>query len=113
MCIRDSVCVALTLSSLGLGGGGVSNALVEQMAAGRILVAWDNDIFRQVLDSSMAYLVPQGDARALANAFLYIALNRGEALERAARAWEKSTSYAISTHVDKFFELFEAHVGIN
>lgn len=107
--VRDSdACVALTLSSPGLGGGGVSNALVEQMAAGRILIAWDNDIFRQVLDSSTAYLVPQGDARALADAFLLVARHRLEALARAARAREKSAEYAIDAHVDRFFDLLEA-----
>lgn len=110
--VRESdACVALTLSSPTLGGGGVSNALIEQMAAGRILFAWDNDIFRQVLDPTMAYLVPQGDARALADAFLRVARHRGEALERAARAREKAAGYAIDAHVGRFFEMLEAGAG--
>lgn len=104
--VRDSdACVALTFSSPGLGGGGVSNALIEQMAAGRILIAWDNDIFRQVLDPSMAWLLPQGDARALADALLYVARHRSAALGRAARAQEASAGYAIGAHVDRFFDL--------
>jgi glycosyltransferase involved in cell wall biosynthesis len=106
--VRDSdACVALTLSSPGLGGGGVSNALVEQIAAGRILIAWDNDIFRQVLDASSAYLVPQGDVRALTDVFLHIARNRKDALDRAAQAVQASARYGIGAHVDRFFELLE------
>lgn len=106
--VRDSdACVALTLSSPALGGGGVSNALVEQMAAGRILIAWDNDIFRQVLDASSSYLVHQGDVRALTDVFLHIARNRQDALDRAAQAARVSAHFSIGAHVDRFFELME------
>ncbi len=105
------VCVALTVSGPLLGGGGVSNALVEQMAAGRIIVAWDNDIFRQVLDSSVAYLVPQDDARMLSDTLLHIARNRDEALGRAAAACRRSREYSMSGHVDSFFRLLERSAG--
>jgi glycosyltransferase involved in cell wall biosynthesis len=116
--VRDLVracdaCVALTVSSPRLGGGGVSNALVEQMAAGRILFAWDNDIFRQVLDASSAYLVPQGDAPALAGAMLRAACARGEALQRADGARRLSRRYSIETHVDAFFGLLGADVQVS
>lgn len=109
--VKDSdVCVALTLSSPDLGGGGVSNALVEQIAAGRVVVAWDNDIYRQVLDESTAYLVPQGDVQALAETFLHIDSRRGEALARAQAALAISGRYSIAAHVDRFFELLQFSV---
>lgn len=111
--VRDIVCeshacVALTFSSPNLGGGGVSNALVEQMAAGRILVAWDNDIFRQVLDSTAGYLVPQGRIDALTDVLLHVAQHREEAQQRADRARQLAMSYSIDRHVNRFFDLLEA-----
>lgn len=109
--LDSDVCVALTLSTPDLGGGGVSNALVEQMAAGRVLVAWDNDIFRQVLDPSVAYLVPQGDAKALANVMLQVLKNPDDALRRAEDARRRSKSYSIGSHVDRFFELVQKDTG--
>ena len=44
------VCVALTYASSDGGGGGTSNAMMEQMAAGRIMLAWNNRIFSQYLN---------------------------------------------------------------
>ena len=40
-------CVALTWARENVGGGGTSNALMEQMAAGKTILAWDNVIFRR------------------------------------------------------------------
>ncbi|MBN8224803.1 MAG: glycosyltransferase family 4 protein [Xanthomonadales bacterium] len=103
------VCVALTLSSADLGGGGISNALLEQMAAQRIIVAWDNDIFLQVLDGRSAYLVPQGDARTLADTLFHIANHRNEALEKATNARSLAQDFSIEAHVDRFFSIIGNH----
>ena len=71
------VCVALTFAgsdlASGSGGAGVSNSLLEQMGAGRVLLCWDNPAFRQVLDAESAYFVPQGDVAALQEALAQIA----------------------------------------
>lgn len=53
------VCVALTYASSSLGGGGTSNALLEQMAAGKVILSWDNQIFQQILNADNAYLCQQ------------------------------------------------------
>lgn len=93
------VCVALTWANARGGGGGTSNALFEQMAAGRVIVAWDNVIFREVLDDTCAYLVPQGNVDALVDAFRKIESNPAEARRRAENAAERVRRYDIASRV--------------
>lgn len=69
---NKEVCVALTYSSLKGGGGGTSNALLEQMASGRIIVAWDNPIFQQLLNDQNSFLVPQYSETGLIDVFVKI-----------------------------------------
>ena len=102
------VCVALTFAGSdlgsGSGGAGVSNSLLEQMAAGRVLVCWDNPAYRQVLDEKSAYLVKQGDASALIDALRQIASDPDEASARARRAAELARGYGFEAHMDLFAE---------
>ena len=92
--------VALTFKSADGGTGGVSNALLEQMAAGKVILAWDNAIFRQLLDRSSAFLVAEGSVAALAEAVRSIlevpaeAVNRASAGQAIARAPLIQTPYA-------------------
>lgn len=64
------VCVALTFYNEKQGGGGLSNALLEQMCAGKLIIAWDNVIFKQILNSENSLLVKEGDIELLRKAFL-------------------------------------------
>ena len=100
------VCVALTHVRSGAdrfsGGSGVSNALLEQMAAKRIIVAWDNPAFRQVVDESSAYLVRQGDRAALLEALVRIHAQPVEARARAERAARLAERYSFDSHMDQF-----------
>lgn len=66
------VSVALTFSSNSMGGGGLSNALLEQMCSGNLIVAWDNPIFRQILNEDCSILVEQGNELMLADTFAKI-----------------------------------------
>ena len=99
-------CVALTYVRSGdekfSGGAGVSNALLEQMAAGRIIVAWDNAAFRQVLDERSAFLVRQGDRHALMAALTHIRANPHAAEARAAEAAEVAENYGFDRHLELF-----------
>ena len=104
-------CVALTCLTDELGGGGVSNALIEQMAAGRIIVAWDNAIFRTVVSLDSAYLVDQGNVAALLQTFVAIEEDRDAALAKARMATIASGAYSIETHVDRFFEILGSVAG--
>lgn len=100
------VCVALTFAGSDLGGGsggaGVSNSLLEQMAAGRILICWDNPAYRQVLDEKSAYLVKQGVASAISAALRQIASDPGGASARAQRAAQLAEGYGFDAHMELF-----------
>jgi glycosyltransferase involved in cell wall biosynthesis len=107
--LRDmDVCVALTFAGSdlrgGSGGAGVSNSLLEQMAAGRVLLCWDNPAYRQVLDENSAYLVEQGDASALIAALRQIASDPSEASARAQRAADLARGYGFEAHIELFAE---------
>lgn len=99
---QTDVCVALTFSSSDGGGGGTSNALLEQMAAGRVILAWDNPHFRQLVDRDSAYLVEQGDVNGLAAALNEITSDRQAALSRADRAVSEAGNYRIAAQVERF-----------
>lgn len=105
------VCVALTFAGgdlrAGSGGAGVSNSLLEQMAAGRVLLCWDNPAYRQVLDEESAFLVTQGDASAISGALKQIASDVAGASARARRAAKLAREYGFEAHMDQFAEAAE------
>lgn len=101
-------CVALTYLTDFLGGGGVSNALIEQMAAGKVIVCWDNNIFRNVLDDTSAYFVEQDNKLKLANTFLNMKNDIDVAIKRSEKVKSLSKEYSIKKHVEKFFSLVES-----
>jgi len=96
------VCVALSYASETGGGGGVSNALLEQMAAARVVIAWENATYRQLLDEDNAFMVPQGDLVALERALLAVSAERPEALRRAQAARKTAAAFSFETHIEKF-----------
>lgn len=99
------VCVALTYSSKKLGGGGTSNALMEQMAASKVIMAWDNSIFRQLLSEKSAYLVEQYSVDGLQDSLIDIYNNKDEALIRAKKGALNISSYTMPKQVDKLLDL--------
>lgn len=103
------ICVALTFVSETLGGAGLSNALIEQMAAEKIIVAWDNNAFNQILDDSTAYQVEQYNIDALELSLRKIFQSQEEAFQRAAMAKEVIRPYTIEAHVKKFLKVLENH----
>jgi glycosyltransferase involved in cell wall biosynthesis len=108
MISQFDICVALTHKSAEHGGGGVSNALLEQMAASRVIVAWDNQIFRQLLDERSAYLVPQGDVAALTAVLNAIAAEPSEARSRALAARKTVEDFSFESHMKVFLEAAES-----
>lgn len=66
------VCVALTYAYSEGGGGGTSNAMLEQMAAGRVMLAWDNAIFKQYLNNKNSYLGKQFSVKELEKNLIHI-----------------------------------------
>jgi glycosyltransferase involved in cell wall biosynthesis len=96
------VCVGFSFHSPDRGGGGVSNALLEQMAAGRVILAWRNAIYEQLLDENNAYLVPQGDVGATERILKEIRDRPEESLRRAAAARETAKRFSFDEHLRKF-----------
>ena len=78
-------CVALTYFTPTMGGGGVSNALIEQMAASQIIIAWDNVIFKNALKDSECFFVRQGDIKELFSIIKNVAIY-DDAEEKAEQA---------------------------
>jgi glycosyltransferase involved in cell wall biosynthesis len=97
--------VALTFKSSEGGTGGVSNALLEQMAAGKVILAWDNAIFRQLLDRSSAYLVDEGSVEALDDAVRTILENPVDAQGRARSGQEVARAHSFERHMGQFEQL--------
>lgn len=100
------VSVALTIADENGGGGGTSNALIEQMAMGLIIVAWDNIIFRQLLNETEAFFVKQKDIAKLKDAFIYIANNFEEANFRSKNAFIKAQEFSIDAKVLDYYNYF-------
>lgn len=102
---KIDVCVALTFASDKGGGGGTSNAMLEQMAASRIMLAWDNIIFRQYLDEDNAYLVDQYNIKGLEEAILLIKNDIKLARTKSVKAHETIIPYTYFKNVYNFKKL--------
>lgn len=101
--LRDvDVCAAFTFAAAVGGGGGTSNAMLEQMAAGRVMLAWDNAIFRQWLDGNNAFLVPQGDVAAAVVALRAIADDRQVAMARAKAGSARVADFGVPRMMERF-----------
>lgn len=100
-------CVGLTYLSEFMGGGGVSNALIEQMASGKIMVCWANNIFYNVLNQDSCYFVNQGNIEELADTFLEISNNKEISAKKVLNSYLISQNYSIEIHVKIFFSLLE------
>ena len=69
------------------GGGGMSMATLEAMAAGTPIVAWDSPVYRQMLTHDQTgFLVPTGDEEALARALEEAMADPGKLQRLAERA---------------------------
>jgi len=99
--------VALTYSNNEIGGGGVSNALLELMAAKRVIVCWKSTIFTQVLDKNSAILVSENNPIKLAESYTRL-LDYNHCLELTKNANKLVENYSIDNHVNDFINLLES-----
>lgn len=97
--IDVGVCLTYSQES---GGGGVSNGLLELIGSGRLVVAWDSIIFRQVLSDDQAVLVPEGDVRILAAAFSAIADDQELHIRKVEASRNVAAGYSLGAHVEHF-----------
>lgn len=100
------ICVALGFVGVGpdgrSGGSGVSNAVLEQMAAGRLLLCWDNVAYRQIVSDAAGIRVRQGDVDALLDELMKIAADDREARKKSEAGREIAQGYGFDAHLDRF-----------
>jgi glycosyltransferase involved in cell wall biosynthesis len=104
---RLDATVALTFKSADGGTSGLSNALLEQMAAGKIIIAWRNEIFCQILNDQNAYLVEQGSVAGLRRAVEEIIADPADAASRAKEAQQLASQNSFEEHMARFGRLIE------
>jgi glycosyltransferase involved in cell wall biosynthesis len=111
--LNMDVCVALTHAGnpKQSSGSGVSHSLLEQMASRRVLVAWDNAAFRNVLDEESAYLVEQGSMPRLLEALREIAARPHSAKAKAERAFLLVSYYSYEAHMLRFANVVRPFMG--
>ena len=97
---------------------GMSNAILEAMAARKPVIATSVDgNVEQVLDGETGLLVPPGDADALADALLGLAGNRDKAREMGRRGRERVASdfpmsRMTTAYLDLYARLLEEKAGV-
>lgn len=98
--------VALT-SAKTIGGGGLSHGYLELLAAGRIVLVWDNPIYRQIDCQDAVILIEEGDVRAMAASYLDILTNRKLYEVKAENAINLADSFSIQNHFSSFAKIVD------
>ena len=85
------------------GGGGISLASVESMAAGCAVIAWDSEQYRQVIKHGYAgYLVPMRDVEELGKGLAELLSNKELVQKLGENAFEEAKKYDFDLLVNKF-----------
>ncbi len=91
------------------GGGGVSHALLEMMAAGRAIIAWNNLTYAQVLtDGVSAVLVKERDGKALGEGILKVLGDTAFAASLGEEARRQASRYDWTLIADRFLAVAAA-----
>lgn len=93
--------------------GGLSHALLEVMAAGKIVIAWKNQVHCQILNNSNSILVEEGNINELSKAYidLYNNLSENESYYNKLREKARKTAekYSEENHIEDFLRVVETH----
>lgn len=100
---RIDVGVCLTYSKES-GGGGVSNGLLELIGAGRLVIAWDSPIYKQVLDAKQALFVEESNIAQLAAAFTELATAPAAMQEKIGASAAVLGRYSLEHHIEHFID---------
>ncbi|MGN7479751.1 glycosyltransferase [Solibacillus silvestris] len=101
--LSADIYVFLNVSSM---AGGLSHSLLEAMSAGKVIIAWDNDVHNQVLNETNSWLVPEGNIskfQEILNEIYYDLKNRpGLVLNKREQVRRDSLKYMPRKHVEIF-----------
>lgn len=106
--LRDCDCLVLLNKSSNNEAAGVSHSMLEAMAAGKILIAWDNQIHNKILNKDSAFLIEEGNVRYLADLFIKLAnkeISNEIIVSKCAKVREQVINFDISNHMGKFEKL--------
>jgi glycosyltransferase involved in cell wall biosynthesis len=106
--IDAGVCLTYSKES---GGGGVSNGLLELIGAGRLVIAWDSPIYKQVLSSGQAMFIHESDAAALAYGFAELDAEPEVMRTKITRSVEALERYSLEQHVSHFLTYLRRNSG--
>jgi glycosyltransferase involved in cell wall biosynthesis len=84
------------------GGGGVSNGLLELIGAGRLVIAWDSPIYKQVLDNDQALFIEESDIEALAHGFSKLNTDAAAMCTKITCSAKVLERYSLEKHVRHF-----------
>jgi len=116
LALRDCDCVVLLNKSTNNEAAGVSHSLLEAMAAGKIIIAWDNKVHNRIINNDSAFLIEEGNISELANLFIKLANEEIPAkilVSKGIKAREKVMDFDISNHISKFENLVEKGLKYN
>lgn len=90
------------------GGGGMSMALLEAMASGCIIIAWNTPIYTQLLEENIsAILVEENNYMQLAEKIKYVMDNKNNLIGLGIEAQKKSKVYDWENLVNRLIEIME------
>jgi len=107
--ILDQIDILVSTSSY---GEGMSNTIMEAMAAQKVIVATDVGDARLMLssgDTNAGYLVQPSDPKAVADAIMFAIENKKESAEMAKKGKEiVEKRYSMESMVSSYIKLFES-----
>ncbi|MGE7982539.1 glycosyltransferase family 4 protein [Solibacillus sp. NPDC093137] len=91
--------------------GGVSHSLLEAMASGKLIVAWDNYTHNQVLNINNSILVKESDLHLLEQTLINIKNNKFDIKTLRENAKNDAKLYSTSRHIQEFNEVIKKVSG--
>lgn len=110
--ILDEIEVVVFLNESGKAGG-VSHSLLEAMASDRVIIAWDNIIHRQIINSSAAIFIQENNIIELVDFYNRLIYSDDNYLTdlyiKACKAKQIAKKYTPQNHVEEFLRLVKKY----
>lgn len=91
--------------------GGLSHGLLEAMASGRLIIAWDNPIHSQVLNKNNSILIEEGNEKDFIKAFESFTNLSDEEIasleKKCMQVRKKAKDYSVEKHINKFIAIMD------